>query len=617
MKRYLTPWIASFCILHLFDWLIQSTRNPTSIVQPNVYVLSIFMSILFFYAIGLIYNALSIKSQKVFAFIFSFFLTVLIVSHYFVYHEFGDSFGYSMLNFAVDNPHYLLSFTKTYFLNARFPLLLVLYAFILWIWYPNAEYRPQPKPLPKLLLIVLCIGVLHFTIIKTLSFDVLGRKLTPDIALLFSGYNYIRDNIDKKHKLWLHASPDRFRPEKPVTSDTKKYNIILIINESWGKKGVWLYNGQHECMPNLKKWIEDEPSNFVVFKHAFSNASATAMSVPSLMTGSAPWETSMKFHSMPFLWDWAKGAGYRTILVSSQYYKWANLENFFFCPGPDYRCTADQTTLQQANDFGVDDLTMINYFDKAIKSDTTTPFFAVLQTNALHSPFQQHCDSVPESCKFPSRYENALYIVDAYFQQLKTLLQKNHKLNNTLIIFTADHGDAEKLIHKAGRLVSFYDEVISIPFLIRTPNDWDKKYPDLMSNLRFNAEHPTTNIDIAPTIADFLGYSDKDHIVKKFAGKSLFNKIDTTRVFYALNTNETRSWQDEGFVIINRSNRFMCTTSEGIQFFDVSKDSNQFNNIYSTLDSGTINFYHQIINNNTELSRVFKRCNRKNFLKFF
>lgn len=120
-----------------------------------------------------------------------------------------------------------------------------------------------------------------------LSFDVLERKLSPDIALTFACYNYVKDNADEDKKQWLHGLEI---PEHLSPTNKNKFNVLLIINESWGKNGVWLYNGQNNCMPNLKKWIESENDNFSIFDHAFSNASATAISVPSILTGVAPWE---------------------------------------------------------------------------------------------------------------------------------------------------------------------------------------------------------------------------------------------------------------------------------------------------------------------------------------
>ena len=564
------------------------------------------MSFLLFYSLGLISNNLPYKIQKITALIISFLLTLLLISHFFIYREFGDSFSYSMLNFTAENPLYLISFLKTYLLNSKILLAIILFLFYYWVWFPRIDIEREPKSLIKISTTFISIFLLYFFIVPLLSFDVLERKLSPDIALTFACYNYVKDNADEDKKQWLHGSK-REIPEHLSPTNKNKFNVLLIINESWGKNGVWLYNGQNNCMPNLKKWIESENDNFSIFDHAFSNASATAISVPSILTGVAPWESSQKLHSMPFLWDWAKSLNYNTIFVSSQYYKWANFDNFFFSPGPDFRYTADKTEFKQANDFGVDDISMIQYFEEGIKKDTSNVFFAILQTNALHSPFQQKSDSIMQQFDFPSPYENSLFILDAYFQRIKTILSKYNKLENTIIIFTADHGDSDKLIHKPGRIVSFYDEVISIPFIVYTPKIWNKENSKFKNNLQKNTKINISNIDIAPTVANLFGFSNENKLYKQFLGKSLFDKIDSTRVFYALNTNETRTWREEGFAIINQDYRLIYSLAEGKMFYNTKNDSNQLKNCYNRLNASEINFYNEHILNNKELKRIQKR----------
>ena len=565
------------------------------------------MSFLLFYAIGLIHNFFSHRVQKISSIVIALTIVLIIATHFFVYREFGDSFNYSMLGFAVDNPGYFLSFIKTYLFTLQSAILLIPILFYYWLWYPPKKNISKPTPLPKLAITLVLILSFYLIILSQLSFDILCRKVSPDVALIFASYNFAKDHIGEQQKHWLHASR-RNVPEQLSVPKAKIYNILIVVNESWGKDGVWLYKGKNDCMPNLRNWIESENDNFTVFKNAFANASATAISVPSILTGVAPWESSAKLHSMPFLWDWAKAAGYRTMLVSSQYYKWANFDNFFFSPGPDYRRTADQTTLLPANDFGVDDIEMSSYFEEQMSKKSSEPFFAILQTNTLHSPFQQTCDSVKNECKFPSRYENALFILDAYFLRIKELLERLDVLDNTLVIFTSDHGDSDKLIHKPGRIVSFYDEVISIPILVRTPKSWNTENPKLFNNLKENARHNIANIDVAPTIVQFLGYTSKDKEYQKFVGKSLFTKIDSTRIFYALNTNETRKWQEEGFAIVNQNNRLIYSTSEGRMFYNISSDSNQLKNIFPLLSSSEFKFYNNIITKNPELNRIQQRC---------
>lgn len=93
-------------------------------------------------------------------------------------------------------------------------------------------------------------------------------------------------------------------------------------------------------------------------------------------------------------------------------------------------------------------------------------------------------------------YDGAIVYVDDFVGKLFGQLEKLKLLDNTIIIFTADHGE-EFLEH--GRLShrQFYNELLHVPLIINGP----VIQRDVMN------DHLVRSIDIFPTILDILGLS--------------------------------------------------------------------------------------------------------------
>jgi len=125
------------------------------------------------------------------------------------------------------------------------------------------------------------------------------------------------------------------------------YNIVLVINESFGKDYLPFYGKQGRSTPFLERWIRSEKDKFVIFRNAFSNSTATDLSVPSILTGVAPYEDNEKPRRMPLLWDWAKAVGYKTVLVSSQRYTWSDFDKFLCESSADIQIYSEFTAAEQ------------------------------------------------------------------------------------------------------------------------------------------------------------------------------------------------------------------------------------------------------------------------------
>ncbi|MEO7403359.1 MAG: sulfatase-like hydrolase/transferase, partial [Burkholderiales bacterium] len=146
--------------------------------------------------------------------------------------------------------------------------------------------------------------------------------------------------------------------------------------------------------------------------------------------------------------------------------------------------------------------------------------------NVVFKGFQEH----PESVTF-SQDEARLNVVPAYmglvkqmddhFGRLMAHLEQSGRMQDTLIIFTADHGDYLG-DHWQGEKEFMYEQGVRVPFIVVDPAD--------------DAKRGATNdalveaVDVVPTVLDALGIAIPTHIVEGHSLKPLLTgKTDWPR----------------------------------------------------------------------------------------
>lgn len=98
------------------------------------------------------------------------------------------------------------------------------------------------------------------------------------------------------------------------------------------------------------------------------------------------------------------------------------------------------------------------------------------------------------------RYRNAYYrlieTVDAEIGKIVNEIEKQNLWENTVIIFTSDHGDGCGA-HQWNQKTALYEEVVNVPFIVCLPNGKHagKVLPQLINN----------GVDLMPTVCDWAG----------------------------------------------------------------------------------------------------------------
>lgn len=181
--------------------------------------------------------------------------------------------------------------------------------------------------------------------------------------------------------------------------------------------------------------------------------------------------------------------------------------------------------------------------------------------------------------------------IDENIGRLLESLKETGQLDNTLIIFTSDHGDMlgdHGLTKKGAR---FYEGLVRVPLIFWYPSKFEK-------NLR--SEALVGLIDIAPTLLDLTG----KEVPERMQGKSLLpiltgekapdhHKDFVRSEFYNTLGIRPEEGQKYAFATMIRTDRYKLVNYHGHEkgeLFDLKNDPHEFENLWDDPDYEDIRF---------------------------
>lgn len=191
-----------------------------------------------------------------------------------------------------------------------------------------------------------------------------------------------------------------------------------------------------------------------------------------------------------------------------------------------------------------------------------------------------------------AEYWAQIDLIDENIGRLLDVLEESGQLDNTLIIFTSDHGDMvgdHGLTSKGAR---FYEGLVRVPLIFWYPSKFEQ-------NLRSDALVELT--DIVPTLLELTGLEVPDDM----HGKSLLSILtgqkspdhhkDFVRSsFYDTLEHRPEKGQPEpAFVTMFRDKRFKLVTYHGHpkgELFDLENDPEEFNNLWDDPEYQDVRF---------------------------
>ncbi|WP_374680942.1 sulfatase-like hydrolase/transferase [Accumulibacter sp.] len=296
-------------------------------------------------------------------------------------------------------------------------------------------------------------------------------------------------------------------PLQPITTTAKERypNIIWLTAESFR----WdLFNA--EVTPNLWAFAQQSMS----FKHHYSGGNRTRMGLFSMFYGlHAPyWYSFQEQRVRPVLIDLLIDKGYLFSLRTSQSFTYPELNDTVFADMPagtlmqalsdgepwrrDQQ-NVDNMLTELAGADGARPRFMFMFFE-ATHAPYTFPESAVIRPDYLHEVNYAKLDLLTNVDAIHQRYINAAHFVDAQVGRLLDYLQANHQLDNTVVLFTGDHGEEfmENGHWGHGHGNYFPEEQIRVPLVLHLPGYPAKSY-----------EHVTSHLQIPLTLMDYMGVS--------------------------------------------------------------------------------------------------------------
>ena len=321
------------------------------------------------------------------------------------------------------------------------------------------------------------------------------------IVLLSPFLLTIATNIS--HNLWTKKIDDQIHHVILVTVDTLRPDVLSC------------YNPLGVPTPHIDQLSQDS----ILFSKAISAGPWTLPSLSSLMTGLSPFvhRTTKSSSKLPdrfkTLAEYITEAGYYTTGIGFNYYliPSINLSQGFveydFFQGPRERPTSDITKLatkwlkaNRKKDFFL----WVHYYDPHVPYSPPDNF----QPEGEPPPrigrsFAKHYEirnkklipSPTEKQWIKKLYEGEVRYVDENVGEILDTLKRLNIYDESLIVFTSDHGEEfwEHNGYEHGH--ALYNEVLQVPLIIKLPRSASKRRIDTWVSTE----------RITPTILDILG----------------------------------------------------------------------------------------------------------------
>jgi arylsulfatase A-like enzyme len=408
----------------------------------------------------------------------------------------------------------------------------------------------------------------------------------------------MKDNIYYLIKILLISLTIFLGSCNKINNDSKP-NILLIVVDTLSAKHLAVYNPTLNNAPNLVKLAK----NSIVFEKAYSSAPWTKPSIASIFTSLYPREHGVIKITNKFadnnhtLTEELKSKDYHTSAVVSHTLlkKGTGFEQGF----DDFKLIPLESNVHQA----ISSKKVTELGIKAIKNHLNKkdgkPFFTWLHYFDPHYNYQHHPefdrsswykgqlkpgDGIRKIRKLENNFTNddIKYLIDLYHEEIAytdkhigrvlKFLEEERLIDNTIIIFTADHGEEFYEHGNIGHTRTLHDELINIPLIIH----WKNKL------LKTTVKEPVTTIDIFPTILKLLNLPEDN----KLSGLPLISNnqpdIKPNRdIFSEVDFKSSAILAKQSGIIYEGNKLIKDFLNNNFSQYDFIADKDEKNNIYN------------------------------------
>lgn len=380
----------------------------------------------------------------------------------------------------------------------------------------------------------------------------------------------------------------------------QKPSIIFILIDALRADHLGCYGYFRDTSPN----IDALSRKGTIFMNVMTTSSFTVTSLSGMFTGLYPWEHRALFcenlvlgEEFPILAQLLRSAGYQTAGFSATYFRLSDFQLDRGFELFDEGCDAK---------FFMNDAECLT--QKVIpwlKSDAEAPFFLYLHYVSTHSPYhppdeykklfsqgilkpkgaaglgdiQPFGDNrqwyqIPRAPKqteldwLISQYDGEIRYADTEIGKLLAYLDESGLLDNTLILITADHGEAFFEHRKMDHTEDNHWQTAHIPLILSGPGiPAGKRISSLVRS-----------IDFAPFLLEYAQAGS----IQGMSGKSLMPVLNGTetekRLGFSLMMHTRKKFQI-GMVLYPYHFLLWRPADKKMELYDLSSDPNEKNNI--------------------------------------
>ncbi len=366
----------------------------------------------------------------------------------------------------------------------------------------------------------------------------------------------------KRERRSLHA---------PATLSAKPYNVIYIFIDTLRASHLGAYGYSRNITPNIDKLA----ARSFVFENGFTPSPSTFEAVPKFMQSSY-WDAHLD--------PWPEVLyqnGYDTILFPGR-----RIETI------PRRINAAHMRVQEKT------RTVKKTIDDAIKLigelPQDRPFCAYIYSSEPHMPYKRY-----EDYNFGSSpadlYDGEIAYSDYHYGRLFDWLEETGRLDNTMIILMADHGESlgERGVYKHTSQV--YNEQMKVPMIFYVPHLAPRRIPDYVST-----------IDLGSTILSAVGLNCPEG----YAGISLLPLMRGEPVNLPPVYGEHVHLSDSPFVeqdeiLDPETRKYMIIAQDGykliynrdphsFELYDLKSDPQELRNLYDRMPEKAESLNHQL-----------------------
>jgi len=387
----------------------------------------------------------------------------------------------------------------------------------------------------------------------------LFRMEEPVVSVFFKNYDPFQGQTISNNN-----EDARIRNDYPKNIGFQKKNIVIIVIDALRSDHLSLYGYHRKTSRFLDSLYAS--GHLRKIESSFSVAAASFAGINGILR-SKIW-ANMGYNNFS-LQQLLKDQGYEiNFLVSGDHTHFYGLKSFYG-NNSDFNYYIDGSTTKK---YIVNDDRIIFEGLENIADYHNNPSYLHFHLNSAHDTgnrLDKYKVFRPANANqltienYTNRYDNGIIQADDYVKEIFNSLSSKGYLQNSIVVITADHGEALGERGEFGHVKNVYTDQILIPILIYDTDSVQYK------NMTY-----ATSVDIAPTIVDRLGIP----IPKTWEGNSLYKKKPREFTFHQMG---------EDYAIIHTKENFRFkyvynNTTHKEELFELNSDLYEKNNIIGT-----------------------------------